>query len=251
MKTLDIRYLPELIDSTQDRPDLVIVIDILRATSTIPVILSRNVKKIIPVIEIDEAFSLKKIINDNSILCGERDGRKIEGFDFGNSPIEFKNAEIEGKTVIMSSTNGTPATIKAAEFSKNVIFGSFINFRKLITFIKSVSVQQLLLLTSGTQREFSLEDSVFAGLIVKTLMNIFPDIKLSDSCFSSMIHYEFFQNDIRGMMNITKNGQILRNIQHDADLDFCSTLNTYSIIPVLHREENRIYISEKRKNKKK
>ena len=245
MKTLDIRYLPGLIDAAQDKHDLVIVIDILRATSTIPVMLSRNIKKIIPVIEIEEAFNLKKIINENSILCGERDGRKIEGFDYGNSPLEFKNADIEGRTVIMSSTNGTPATIIAAELAEHVIFGSFINFRKLIEFIKNSSFQNLLLLTSGTQGEFSLEDSVFAGLIVKTLMNIFPDIKLSDSCFASMIHYEFFQNDIRGMMNITKNGRILRNIQHGPDLDFCAALSTYSIIPVLHREGDQIYISDK------
>ncbi|MCK4667138.1 2-phosphosulfolactate phosphatase [Candidatus Dependentiae bacterium] len=245
MKTLDIRYLHGSIDSTQDKPDLVIVIDILRATSTIPVMLSRNVKKIIPVIEIKEVFNLKKIINKNSILCGERDGKKIEGFDYGNSPLEFENADIEGKTVIMSSTNGTPTTIKAAELSEDVVFGSFINFRKLIDFIKGISFHKLLLLTSGTQGEFSLEDSVFAGLIVKTLVNIFPDIKLSDSCFSSMIHYEFFQDDIRGMMNITKNGRILRSIHHDPDLDFCAELNTYSIIPVLHREGDRIYISNK------
>lgn len=242
MKQIEISYHPLFCDSLQFEPDLVVVVDILRATSTIPVMLQSGAEKIYPVVDINLARKLKKKLSGPVLLCGERDGEKIEGFNRGNSPLEFLESDLQGYKLIMSSTNGTPAAVKAGLISNQVIFSSFSNLHATIQYISEIGFNNLLILNSGTKQTFSLEDSVFSGYFTDILLKHFKDIRLTDSCYGSMIQYNYFKGDIRGMLSITRNGKILKDIDHHRDLDFCARENTCSVVPCLKKEKEEFVI---------
>lgn len=119
---------PALFDLYSDRKSIVIVVDILRATSAMCIAVEKGVKKIIPVSTLEEALDFKG--KDNHILAAERNGKIVPGFDFGNSPLRYLKEDINGKNLVVTTTNGTKA-INIAKRDHNVVIGSFLNIKAL------------------------------------------------------------------------------------------------------------------------
>ena len=150
---------------------IVVVIDVLRATSAMVAAFDRGVERIIPVATVDEARAY--IGRPGYIAAAERNGEVVEGFDFGNSPLAFMQEDLSGKTIVMSTTNGTKA-IDLARNARKLVIGSFLNLSALCDWL-SEQDDNILLLCSGWRDKFNLEDSIFAGAVMdRLLVHSFP-----------------------------------------------------------------------------
>ncbi len=150
----------------------VVVLDVLRATSSMVAALGNGARAVVPAATADEALKVaKNLESDNVLLTGERGGHRIEGFDLGNSPEEMTSEAVAGKTLVMSTTNGT-AAIVAAEAAKPVLIGCINNFSALIeeAGTELEAAGELTILCAGRERMFALEDAYVAGRIAQMLL---------------------------------------------------------------------------------
>ena len=200
-----------------------VVFDVLRATSSIITGLACGVEAIIPVRTLEEARVLKS--NDPGLLlAGERDGLPPQGFDLGNSPEEFE--KVNGRRVVMTTTNGTVA-IESMKKASKVLIGSLLNIDALADYLFTHRPGNLLLVCAGTGEEFSLEDAVAAGALVTRLSG---DDGLSDSAIMTQSLYEHVGDDLNEWLRQTKNGKHLRNIGKDADILWCARLSVFDLV---------------------
>ncbi|MEO6168691.1 MAG: 2-phosphosulfolactate phosphatase, partial [Chitinophagales bacterium] len=205
--------------------------DVLRATTTMCVALDQGADKVIPVETIEECLSYKG--REGYILAGERNGRKIEGFHFGNSPFEFMNGVVKGKTLVLTTTNGTRA-IKMAENSQQVVIGGFLNFSALAKWLISEG-KDTLLLCSGWRDKFNLEDTVFAGALIHHIKEYF--LVDSDSAFAAE---KLYLNSRRNMLHFMKQSSHYRRLAHLGvinDIKYCLRPDLTEVVPVLKNGE--------------
>ncbi len=207
----------------------VIVIDVLRATSTIVTALGNQALEIIPVVEPSEVAELVRNIGPRECLTGgERKGLKIEGFDLGNSPTEYHEEKVRGKKIILCTTNGTKA-IKWAQGAAEVLIGSFLNLQLVVEHIQDKN-QDLIIVCSGRDQGVCLEDLVCAGMIIKQLdLNNLSD--LSDSAKIAYFVYEKAGKKLEQFIKQTQHGRYLTEIGMESDIKECLNLNKYPILP--------------------
>ena len=170
----------------------VIVLDVFRTSSTIITALYQGATKILPAFTAQIAWQLKRE-NPSSVLGGEANCLKIEGFDLGNSPLEYTPEKIRNKTVILSTTNGT-TTIHQAKEAANIYIGSFLNASVLVRKLEN-SQNDLMLACAGTQGEYSLEDVCCAGYFLHLLKNTVKPF-LNDKALSALALYHNFQKNL-------------------------------------------------------
>ena len=139
-----------------------------------------------------EAIELAtSLSSDNVLLCGEREGVIIEGFDLGNSPLEYTPEKVEGKTLIFSSTNGT-RTIVRARAAKETIVAAFVNFQTVLDYL-SESVDDLVILCAGKWLQFAMEDSVCGGMLIEKLLDRHENLQLNDGANTGRILYNHYR----------------------------------------------------------
>ena len=162
---IDACFSPFLYDIYRDDESIVVVIDIFRATSAICVAFHHGVDKMIPVATVEEAAEYKR----QGFLAGaERDAKKVDGFDFGNSPYDYMGEHVKGKTIALTTTNGTQA-IAVSKDAHRVVIGSFLNLSALCKWIIRQN-RNVVLLCSGWKNKFNLEDALFAGAVIEELL---------------------------------------------------------------------------------
>jgi len=160
-----------------------VVIDILRATTTIVTALANGAKAVVPAATSEEAVRLTSNLEKNGyLLAGERRSLKIEGFQLGNSPLEMQPEVVRGKTIFLATTNGTPALV-AAQGADPVLVGAAVNFKAVVERARQVFLerQELAIICAGRERQFSLEDAYTAGRIVKALKRGTKGLVLNDA----------------------------------------------------------------------
>ena len=163
--TLNVYALPKLVTPEEMAGGTVVVIDVLRACTTIAHALEAGAREVIPCEGVDEARDIAKRVPDGEvILGGERKGLPIEGFQLGNSPREYTFARVEGKTVVFTTTNGTRAMIHA-RLANRILIGAFVNVTAV--FEELAGQQQIHLLCAGTNGQMSHDDVLLAGLLVE------------------------------------------------------------------------------------
>ncbi len=207
-----------------------VVIDVLRASSTIVSALQNGAREVIPVSSVEFAVKVSGgMFGGQTLMGGERNTKKIEGFALGNSPLEYNKEAIEGKTIVLYTTNGTRAVVKA-KFSENLFVCSFLNLSAiashLITLNKNVEI-----LCSGKANNFSMEDTVCAGKLVSELLKLKEDIEITDSAKASLALNKSFGKSIVKMLKETEHGKVLIENNFEEDVKFCSKLNISDIIP--------------------
>lgn len=207
-----------------------IVIDVLRCTSVMTTALYNGAKRIIPVIEPDEAMAIaSEIGRENCIIGGERGCNKVPGFDFGNSPLEYSEEAVKGKTVIMSTSNGT-AAITAAALAETVLIGALLNSgaiaQEAVTLGKDV-----LILCAGTNRKVSADDCCAAGSIIKRIAYLCSDCELTDS---ARICIHLFEGLVNGSFDLMKtfHYQRLYALGYGRDIEYCLMDDKLNIVPV-------------------
>ncbi|HEX4644426.1 MAG TPA: 2-phosphosulfolactate phosphatase, partial [Verrucomicrobiae bacterium] len=204
-----------------------VVFDILRATSTIITALANGAAAVIPVAEIPEALAIRKQ-RPEALLAGERHGLRIGAnltggtdFDFGNSPREFIPAVVRGKTIVLSTTNGSRA-LRACAGANTVLIGSFLNLRATADSLEQRAVENLLLVCSGTADQAAFEDILGAGALADLLWPRFVGGKIADSAVIARAIYQLHQHDLLRAMDNSRNGRCLRSIPDlRADVDWC------------------------------
>lgn len=210
----------------------VVVIDVLRASSTIVAALNNGCRRVIPVEDIERARQIASDLDGDVLLCGERGGLRIEGFDLGNSPLDYHSKTVAGKDIILTTTNGTQA-IQAAWNSRTLFIGTFLNISSVAQ--KSLqSGDDIVILCAGRCGTFSLEDSVCAGMLVKRLCALGGSvINMRDSALAAKRLFDSFCGNISSVFYMSEHGKILLSLGMERDLDFCASLDVCSTVPVL------------------
>ncbi len=219
-------YQPRLEDS------IAVVIDVLRAASTICTALANGCREIIPVAEVADAYDAAAIYPRPLLLfAGERHGRRIDGFDLGNSPKEFQPEVVAGKIIILTTTNGTRALLWAQGAQRTLVL-SFLNLHSVISFLSTVD-QDVVIICSGQDGEESLEDTVCAGLLVERLQEILKDkLQLTEQARGAAAVDRDHKIDLLAMMIASPHGEHLQKIGYADDLEICSRLNSLDVLPV-------------------
>jgi 2-phosphosulfolactate phosphatase len=207
-----------------------VVFDVLRATSSIITGLAAGVEAIVPVRTVNEARA-RKSKDPELLLAGEREGLPPEGFDLGNSPEEFE--KLQGRRVVMTTTNGT-AAIESVRGASKVLIGALLNIDALANYLFTHPPKSLLLICAGTGEEFSLEDAIAAGALVARLSD---DQRLSDSAIITRSLYEQAGDDLDEWLRQTQNGKHLRKIGKDADITWCARLSVFNLVCQLKGEQ--------------
>ena len=228
---IEVFYTHNYVKASALKDKTAVVIDVLRATSFIIAALENGAKAIVPVDSIPRAFALaKKSGRGKVVLCGERFGHIIKGFDMGNSPLEFTAPRIAGKTMIMATTNGTRACIKSAA-AKETFLAAFTNIDAVADRIVR-SKRDIAILCSGKEGGYSLEDTVCAGMLIFCLERRGIKAQMDDAALAACAVFKEWLLNIEGMLNLASHGKYLVSTGHGEDLAACARINQYRVVPV-------------------
>jgi len=211
----------------------VVVLDILRATTSIVEALNAGARSVFPVGSIEEAIRMANTFGrDEVLLAGERRCLPIEGFDLGNSPREFTPDRVAGKTIVMTTTNGTAAMALTVNAEK-VYIGALSNLSALID-VLARSEADPVFLCSGRERHLALEDATVAGAFAAALMEARPgDWTLNDGARAAIVLAREFGTGVP-MFELAAGGRGIIEAGLPEDLAFCARVDVYDIVPVLH-----------------
>jgi 2-phosphosulfolactate phosphatase len=212
---------------------VVIVIDVLRASSSIVEALASGAKSIYPVGSIEEALRLAHTFGrDDVVLCGERKCVQIEGFDLGNSPREYIADRVAGKTLVMSTTNGTQAMALTTGAEK-VYVASLLNLSAIVEELLRIEAEPVFV-CSGRERRFSLEDATCAGALAMRLMERHEgDWILNDGARAAITLAEQFGNTVT-TFELSEGGRAIVTAGLEEDLAFCAQVDRHDILPILN-----------------
>lgn len=211
----------------------VIVIDVLRATSTIIEALMNGARDVLPFESVEQAVKAASHIGrDQAVLCGERDVERISGFDLGNSPLEFERDRITDKTLVMTTTNGTRALLVGSS-GEACFVASLLNLSAVTDTVQGAD--PVLLLCAGREDGFAAEDAVCAGLIARRLASRHRQagtkVSLNDTARAAALLASRWGREVLPFMRKTAAGRRLRRAGHGEDVDFCSQVDRYTAVP--------------------
>jgi 2-phosphosulfolactate phosphatase len=231
-------FSPNTLDEIDLRDKTIVVIDVLRASTTITYAMNAGAREVIPVSSVDQAMKIVgNLFSTSTILCGERGGKRIEGFKLGNSPSEYTKEAVEGKALILTTTNGAVALTKA-KHARHCFVGSFVNLSAVVRALSELPDLRetgLVIICSGREDDFSLEDAVCAGLMLTKLAEKLPDMELTDSARTVLSVYREYGNDILGTLMESEHGKYLASIGFSEDIKTASELDSVPIVPILEQ----------------
>lgn len=227
-KRIEVCFTPGEYAYYKDEFEIVVVIDVLRATSAMCAAFDNGILSIIPVPTIEEALEYKK----NGYLVGaERKGQIVEGFDFGNSPFSYMKEEFRGKEVVLTTTNGTKS-LEVAKDAETVVVGSFLNLTALSKWL-SKQDKNILCLCSGWQDKFNLEDTICAGAISDFLISTGNFISIEDSSIAAKYLFLSAKDNYLGYLKSSSHRRRLKHLNLNDDIKYCLTPDQTDVIPIL------------------
>jgi 2-phosphosulfolactate phosphatase len=232
---IDVFFSPAEVAEAPMESKVAAVIDVIRATSTMVEALANGARGIFPTVSTEEAIKLASSLGrEDTILCGERKGLKVEGFDLGNSPSEFTTERVQGKQLVMSTTNGTRAFLSVAG-AHRVLAASFLNLSAVAEALQGT--EEVAIVCAGKEDRFALDDALCAGnLIEKLVAGEEADVTLNDAgrvalelSSSHEVSAEFLQS--------TAAGRALEAVGLEEDLEHCAALDRYSSVPEMKEKQ--------------
>ncbi len=210
----------------------VVVIDVLRSSATIVAGLAAGAREVIPVLTPAEGGKLAgRSERGISLLCGERDGKKIDGFDLGNSPLEYTPQRVSGRILIFATTNGSPAILRA-RIAERVYVGGFNNFgavtKRLVEDQNPVAI-----ICAGQLEQFAIEDFVCGGKFVNALETRSKrGLELSDGARAAALLHRHFDGSITALLKSSSHGRSLASLGYEEDIEYCARVDAHSIVPM-------------------
>jgi 2-phosphosulfolactate phosphatase len=250
-RSVDVYLLPVLAEPEQLAGRTVVVVDILRATTTIIHALAAGAKQVLPCLEVDEARRLAAQFPGAAVLGGERKGGKIEGFDLGNSPQDYTPVSVGGKTVVFTTTNGTRALTRCRQ-ARRVLIGGFVNLSAVCREVEGAD--EIVLLCAGTDGSVTREDALFAGAVVTDLTLASGGRQLAsggreppESSGTAILNDQaeiardawqsaaagFSADPLSRTLRASRGGRNLIGIGHENDIDLAAQIDKFDFVPEL------------------
>jgi 2-phosphosulfolactate phosphatase len=230
MKGIDVCLSPDLMHLYKVDNRVVVVVDILRATSCMVTALAHGVKSIRPFANLEECRAMK---SNGYFTAGERNGEKVEGFDLGNSPFEYMDEKLKGQRIAFTTTNGTQAIAQSIG-AKEIVIGSFLNLSTVTDYLKN-GTDSVLVVCAAWKGKVNLEDTLFAGALVENLKDcIEPD------CDAPLAAQHLYNLSKANMVDFLKNSSHVKRLNRlniHNDIEFCLTPDQYNIVPRLLKGE--------------
>ncbi len=239
-RDVQVHLLPALVPPGRLPGSLAVVVDVLRATTTMIYALAAGCQCIRPCAEVEEARQLADGMPAGRVLLGgERDGASLPGFDLGNSPHEYTQQRCSGTTLVLTTTNGTRALLRAAEADRTLVAG-FVNFSAVCDQLRQ-DARPIHILCAGTAGEVSLEDALLAGALVDFLCEEM-EVVLNDG---GRLAWDCFENHGRvllGALQVSQGGAILRRLGYDDDIEAAAEVDRFVLVPELRRDPLRVEV---------
>lgn len=228
MNRIEVCFSPGEYHLYQESFDLVVVLDVLRATSAICTAIEHGVKEIIPVATVEEARELQA---KGYIAAAERGGQIVEGFDLGNSPYSYMDPQLKGKSVVLTTTNGTKA-IDMARSKETVVVGALNNLNALCDWLIEQE-RDILVLGSGWKDKFNLEDTICGGAIANQCLASGKFYADEDSTVAAKFIFRSSRDNMFAFLKASSHRRRLRALNLNEDVKYCLTPNNCTAIPVL------------------
>jgi 2-phosphosulfolactate phosphatase len=242
MRNIEVCFSPALYPYYRNNEAIVVVADILRATTAICAAFENGARELIPVEGVEEAREWKK---RGFLVAAERDGLVLDFADFGNSPFNFTPQNVRGASIVYSTTNGTGA-IRMASEARQVAIGAFINLSALAAWLTAEN-SDVVVLCAGWKNRFNLEDSVFAGALSDALIRTGNFKTICDSTVAAIELWNNARGDITGFMEKAAHRHRLKKLGLDDVMEYCNTPDSTGVIPVL-KEDRLVDISGYRRS---
>lgn len=223
MRKVEVCFSPELIHLHELKGKIVVVVDIFRATSTMVAALAHGITEIKTFAELEECRAMS---DQGYLIAGEREGLTAPGFEMGNSPVAYLAGDFAGRKLAMTTTNGTQAIHKSAG-AFEILIGAFPNLAATARYIQPLE-KDVIIHCAGWKGRFNLEDSLYAGALVKALEKTHsPD---EDGALAMLALFEKEDNDLKGFLSQASHAKRLQNHGIESDIDFCLTLDLYDLV---------------------
>lgn len=230
-KKIEVCVSPALYPYYENPEAIVVVTDVLRASSAIVTAFINGVERIIPVGTLEEAKAYKE---KGFMVAAERDGLVRDFADFGNSPYNFTPERVAGKQIVYSTTNGTNA-IHMASTGNQVLIGAYLNLSALAKYIRKEQ-KDLLVLCAGWKNKFNLEDTLFAGALAQLVLEDDNYSTICDATLGAVDLYNVARGDMMGYISkVAQNGRLKKNNLDDV-IGYCHETDLTDLIPVLNKD---------------
>ncbi len=229
---IDLLITPSGVSELVFRDKVVVVIDVLRASTSIITALKHGAREVIPVASVENAVKISgSLFGDVVLRCGEREGKIIPGFNLGNSPFEYTPEAVQNKSLIFTSTNGSLAMVKA-KFSRQLIIAGFVNVTSVVDHLHKLN-EDFTIICAGKEHNFCIEDVVCGGMIIQLMEKRNGKSALTDSALAAQSLYKTFGKSIYKMLKNSDHGRYLASIGFAEDLKACADVDTLPYLPVL------------------
>lgn len=224
-RSVDVCLSPDLMHLYPVQGQAVVVVDILRATSCMTTAFAHGVENITPFAKLEDCLAMKA---EDCFTAGERDGKKVDGFDLGNSPFEYMVPALRRKKIAFTTTNGTQAMVKSFGAS-TIIVGSFLNISAVARHLQQLD-NNILIVCAGWKGKVNLEDTLFAGALIEKLQGI--DLAC-DAPLAAVRLYQQAKNNLMEYLKDSSHVKRLGRLNIHKDIEFCLTSDVYDVVPVL------------------
>lgn len=232
---IDVVFGPPTVTPALITGRVVAVIDVLRASTSIAIALGNGARNVVPLESADEVITRAKQFDRGEVrMAGERKMLIIPGFDLGNSPREFTREAVEGKTVLLTTTNGTAAML-GLQGARDVVVASYVNLEAVSVLMRTASRAgtDLTLICAGREKLFSLEDAACAGRYVRTITKRLSKVELGDGAFAATVIDRKYGDRLDQLFADSEAGQALADAGFSADLESCAAVDSCPVIPIL------------------
>ena len=213
---------------------VVLVIDVLRASTTVAVALDNGAKAVIPFESSDEVIDrAKQFEREDVLLAGERKMHAISGFDLGNSPREYTPDVVEGKTVLLTTTNGT-VVLAGLQGARDVVVASYVNYSAVSAMIRAAArgASDVTIVCAGRDRQFALEDAACAGRFARGVTRRLANVRLNDAAQACCLLDKRYGDDLDRLFEDSEHGRALKEAGYAEDLAVCAEVDAHPVIPI-------------------
>ena len=229
---ISVHFTPEEVSPDDVSRTTAVVIDVVRATSCIVEAIANGASAIFPAVSVDEALRMRALLGrGGALLCGERKGVRIDGFDLGNSPAEFTPAAVGGMRLVMTTTNGTKA-FAAAAGAKRVLAASFFNLTAVVNAVADDG--EVVIICAGKEGRFSLDDTVCAGHILRGVLDRASGVVTLNDGAAAAANLAVVHEVSGDLLAGTAAGQALVDVGLGSDLALCAEADRHQIVPMMY-----------------
>ncbi len=231
---LDVFFTPGQAKPADTAARLVVIVDVLRASTTVAAALGNGAKTVIPLEGADEViFRSKEFHRSQILLAGEQKMHPITGFDLGNSPQAFTAKTVEGKTILITTTNGTRALL-GVQGARDIVIASYVNFTAVLTMMKvaASSNTDIAIICAGEEGGFTLEDAACAGRYVRAIPKRADSVQVNDAASASVMIEKKYGDNIAKVFKESTHGQALEAAGFGDDLTAAAEVDSYPVVPI-------------------